>query len=114
VVEDNRDNRLTVRAVLGEEYDIIEAVNGEGGLQKTLLESPDLILLDISLPGMNGFEVIKLLKGKEQTKHIPVIALTAKAMKNDRKEILKAGCDEYIAKPFNQEELRSKIEGLLK
>ncbi|MEI7500010.1 MAG: response regulator [Bacteroidota bacterium] len=114
IIEDNRDNRLTAKAILGEKYYIIEAVNGEEGVQKTLSEMPDLILLDISLPGMNGFEVVKQIKENEKSKHIPVIALTAKAMKNDREEIMSAGCDEYIAKPVDHEELLSKIETLLR
>jgi CheY-like chemotaxis protein len=114
IVEDNADSRLTVKAILGEFYSILEASDGEEGLQVTLSELPDLVLLDISLPKMNGFEVVKLLKNNQLTKNIPVIALTAKAMKHDRDEILEAGCDEYIAKPFDQEELLLKIENLLK
>ncbi len=114
VVEDNADNRLTVRAILGDTYSIIEAVNGEEGLEKTVSELPDLILLDISLPKMNGFEVVKILKDNDKTKNIPVIALTAKAMKNDREEILAAGCDEYVAKPIEQDELLEKIDRWLR
>jgi len=113
VVEDNRDNRLTLFAILRDRYDLIEAVNGEEGLQQSITESPDLILLDISLPGMSGFDVLNALKEGEKTKHIPVIAVTAKAMKNDRDEILAAGCDEYVSKPIDREDLLSKIETLL-
>jgi CheY-like chemotaxis protein/signal transduction histidine kinase len=114
VIEDNADNRLTVRALLQEIYFLIDADNGEEGVEKTLEMLPDLVLLDISLPKMNGFEVIKILKNNEKTKNIPVIALTAKAMKSDREAILEAGCDEYIAKPIDQEELLLKIENLLR
>ena len=113
VVEDNTDNRLTIRAILGEKYIVAEANSGEEGLLKTRSELPDLVLLDISLPIMNGLEVVKLLKNNDATKHIPVIALTAKAMKNDRETIIEAGCDEYVAKPIDQEELITKIERLL-
>ncbi len=113
VVEDNRDNRLTLFAILRDRYDLIEAVNGEEGLQKSRSESPDLILLDISLPGMSGFDVLNALKEGEKTKNIPVIAVTAKAMKNDRDDIMAAGCDEYVSKPIDREDLFSKIESLL-
>jgi CheY-like chemotaxis protein/signal transduction histidine kinase/HAMP domain-containing protein len=113
VIEDNADNRLTLRAIIGESYLLVEATDGEDGLQKIFSELPDLVLLDISLPKMNGFEVVALLKKDEKTKRIPVIALTARAMKNDREEILAAGCDEYVAKPVDRDELLLKIEHLL-
>ncbi len=113
VIEDNADNRITVRALLEEKYFLIETVNGEEGVEKTLKILPDLVLLDISLPKINGFEVIKLLKINDKTKNIPIIALTARAMKSDREAILEAGCDEYVAKPIDQEELLLKINNLL-
>ena len=72
-----------------------------------------MILLDFSLPGMSGFDVLNALKEGEKTKNIPVIAVTAKAMKNDRDDIMAAGCDEYVSKPIDREDLFSKIESLL-
>ncbi|PKP33430.1 MAG: hypothetical protein CVT99_00305 [Bacteroidetes bacterium HGW-Bacteroidetes-16] len=113
VVEDSADNRLTTRAILGEQYDLVDAIDGEDGLEKARLEIPDLILLDFYLPKMNGFKVIKLLKENENTKYIPVIAVTARAMKNDREEILEAGCDGYVSKPIDANLLLEEIEKLL-
>ena len=113
VVEDNADNRLTTKAILGEQYDLVNAIDGEDGLEKAKLEIPDLILLDFYLPKMNGFKVIRLLKENENTKHIPVIAVTARAMKNDREEILEAGCDGYVSKPIDAELLLEEIGRLL-
>ena len=113
MVEDNADNRLTTRAILGEQYDLVDAIDGEDGLEKARLEIPDLILLDFYLPKMNGFKVIKLLKENENTKYIPVIAVTARAMKNDREEILEAGCDGYVSKPIDADLLLEEIGKLL-
>ncbi len=113
IVEDNPDNRITVRAIIGNKYETIEAEDGELGIQKSLTELPDLILLDISLPKKDGFDVIAALKENQKTKNIPVIALTAKAMKGDREKITEAGCDEYISKPIDAVELLQKINLLL-
>ena len=110
VVEDNPDNMTTIKAVLKNKYSILEATDGEEGLKKTLEESPDLVLLDISLPEMDGFTVVRKLKENKETSHIPVIALTARVMKGDREKILEAGCDDYIAKPIDPEEVLNKIE----
>ena len=114
LVEDNLDNRITAKAILGDRFTIIEAMDGEEGLQKITVELPDLVLLDISLPKMDGIEVVKKLKENEKTKGIPVIALTAKAMRKDREIIMKAGCDEYVSKPIDDVELRSKIAQFIK
>ena len=114
LVEDNPDNRITAKAILGDGFTIIEAVDGEDGLQKIAQEIPDLVLLDISLPKKDGIEVVKMLKENEKTKGIPVIALTAKAMKKDREIIMEAGCDEYVSKPIDVVELRSKIAQFIK
>ena len=109
VVEDNPDNMFTMRAVLHNNYDILEATDGEEGLKMALSERPDLILLDMSLPKMDGFTVINKMKEDEKTRHIPVIALTARAMKGEREEIIEAGCDDYISKPIEPEEVLKKI-----
>ena len=109
VVEDNPDNMITMKAVLHSQYNLIEATDGEQGLNMALAKRPDLILLDMSLPKMDGFTVVREIKGDPKGKHIPVIALTAHAMKGDREKILDAGCDDYISKPVNPEKVLAKV-----
>jgi len=109
VVEDNPDNMMTIKAILKGNYNILEATDGEGGLRTVLEEKPDLVLLDMSLPKMDGFEVVRNIKEDENARHIPVIALTARAMKGDREQIIEAGCDDYISKPVDPEEVLKKI-----
>ncbi len=111
IVEDNPDNLITIKAVLQNRYEILEAANGEAGLQTALAELPDLILLDMSLPKMDGFEVAEKIKADERARQIPVIALTARAMKGDREKILDAGCDDYISKPVDPEVILKKLDG---
>ncbi len=110
IVEDNPDNMITLKAILGKQYYIQEAINGKQGLNLALATLPDIILLDISLPEMDGYGVVEVLKKQDQTRHIPVIALTAHAMKGDRQKIMDAGCDDYISKPVDPETLISRIE----
>ena len=110
VVEDNPDNLITIKAVLQNRYEILEATDGEAGLKTALAELPALVLLDMSLPKMDGFEVVRNIKGDENARHIPVIALTARAMKGDREKTIAAGCDDYISKPIDPEEILAKIE----
>jgi len=109
VVEDNPDNMTTIKAILKDNYNILEATDGEEGLKMALSELPDLVLLDMSLPKMDGFEVVGKLKGGKDTMHIPVIALTARAMKGDRERTIDAGCDDYVSKPVDPEKLIWKI-----
>jgi len=109
IVEDNPDNMITLKAVLPDGLDIREAVDGKQGLEKALHLLPDLILLDIALPKMDGMEVAAALRENDNTKDIPIIALTAQAMKGDRERILEAGCDDYISKPIHPEALRKKV-----
>jgi len=113
VVEDYPDNMITIKAILKDVCTVLEAINGEEGLKTALTQLPDLVLLDISLPGMDGYAVLRSLKENEKTEHIPVIALTAHVMKGDRKKILDAGCDDYIAKPINRLELMKKLMNYL-
>jgi signal transduction histidine kinase/CheY-like chemotaxis protein/HAMP domain-containing protein len=110
VIEDNPDNMVTIRAMLQNRAVTREATTGEEGLELALQHHPDLILLDISLPQMDGFAVVKTLKEDDQVAHIPVLALTALAMKGDRERILQAGCDDYISKPVDPENFVEKID----
>ena len=114
VVEDDQDNREMVLKVLKHNgYQAIEAVDGQEAIEKAKAENPDLILLDLYIPKMDGYEVTRMLKGDQDLKHIPIIALTAHAMKGNREEALAAGCDGYIAKPINVRELPHQIEHFL-
>jgi len=113
VVEDNPDNMTTVRALLTGSYHLIEATDGQSGIDQARIHNPDLILLDISLPVMDGFEVLDLLRKDECLMHTPVIALTARAMKGDREEILSRGFDGYLSKPIDAELLTQTIQRVL-
>jgi two-component system, cell cycle response regulator DivK len=111
VVEDNQDNREMVIKVLKHNgYQPIEAVDGYQAIEKAKAEHPDLILLDLYIPKMDGYQVTRRLKSDKDLDHIPVIALTAHAMKGDREEALAAGFDGYITKPINVRELPHQIE----
>lgn len=109
VVEDNPDNMVTIKAILKDKYEIIEAYDGKDGLKQAKEQSPDIILLDKTLPKMDGIEVVKIMKKDDETKNIPVIALTASAMKEDKELFLKAGCDDFITKPIDQKILFNKL-----
>jgi two-component system, cell cycle response regulator DivK len=100
VIEDNKDNRLLVRSILSDFYAVAEYETGFEAFQGFRNTVPDLILLDISLPGMDGVEVLSQLRNDQRLKHIPVIALTAHAVSGDREQYLAAGFDDYIAKPI--------------
>lgn len=114
VVEDNALNLKLVRDVLiSRELRVIESMNAEDGLVLARTESPDLILMDIQLPGMDGIAALQKLKADEQTAHIPVIAVTASVMPMERKEILEAGFDGYQSKPISVKELTGEVRSLL-
>lgn len=103
VVEDNPDNRLLVQAILEELYEIVEYASGGEALEGIRRERPDLVLLDISLPRMDGTEVLRGLRQDAELADLPVIALTAHAMSGDREKFLEAGFDDYISKPIVEE-----------
>ena len=103
VVEDNPDNRLLLRALLGDRYDLVEFENGADALSAFALALPDLVLLDISLPGMDGNEILSRIRADERSRALPVVALTAHAMAGDREKFLNAGFDDYITKPIVDE-----------
>ncbi|HEX8432402.1 MAG TPA: response regulator [Longimicrobium sp.] len=105
LVEDNPDNRMLVQALLDGEYDITEYEDGTQALAGMRREQPDLVLLDISLPGLDGLQVLQAMKGDVTLNDLPVIALTAHAMSGDRERFLDAGFDGYVTKPITDEEL---------
>lgn len=115
VVEDNQDNReMVVKVLKFNGYQVVEAVDGEEAIEKAKAEDPDLILLDIFLPKMDGYEATRRLKGDTSLRNIPIIALTAHAMKGSMEEALAAGCDGYISKPIDVRELPKQIQHFLK
>jgi signal transduction histidine kinase/DNA-binding response OmpR family regulator len=113
IIEDNSDVRKYIIDILCNYYRIAEATNGEEGLYKSFEEIPDLIISDIMMPRMDGIKLCQSLKTDTRTSHIPIILLTAKATLNDKLEGLQAGADEYIMKPFEAEELKTRIKNLL-
>lgn len=114
LVEDNEMNRdMLSRRLQRKGYSVITAPDGEQGHSLACSEVPDLILMDISLPVMNGWEVTRLLKTNGATKHIPIIALTAHALVTDREKAFEAGCDDYDTKPIEFNRLNEKIDNLL-
>ena len=114
LVEDNEMNRdMLSRRLLRRGYEVVIAVDGESGLALAGSEAPDLILMDMSLPILDGWEATRRLKSAAATQHIPVIALTAHAMSSDRDKALEAGCNDYDTKPIELPRLLEKIEALL-
>jgi CheY-like chemotaxis protein len=103
VVEDNADNRLLVQAILDGRYALAEFASGPAALAGLLAEPPDLVLLDISLPEMDGTEVLRRIRLDSRLQRLPVIALTAHAMAGDRERYLAAGFDDYVTKPILDE-----------
>jgi len=105
VIEDNPDNRLLLQALLTDEYDIDEYEDGPSALAKLAAAPPTLVLLDISLPGMDGSEVLRRIRGTPELAALPVIALTAHAMSGDRERFLAEGFNGYVTKPIVDEDL---------
>ncbi len=111
IVEDNEMNRdMLSRRLERKGYSVSMAVDGRAGVDKAVAEIPDLILMDMSLPVMDGWEATRQVKAHPGTRHIPVIALTAHAMAGDRDKTIEAGCDAYDTKPIDLLRLLSKIE----
>ncbi len=114
VVEDNADNRLLVQALLEERYDLTEYTTGSEALHGLRKSIPDLVLLDISLPEMDGIEVAREIRADDRLRHLPLVALTAHAMSGDRERFLQSGFDSYVAKPIiDENELLETITRLL-
>ncbi len=114
LVEDNEDNRdMLSRRLIRKGYDVTLAVDGGEGVAQALALRPDLILMDMSLPVLDGWEATRQIKAAPETSHLPVIALTAHAMSGDREKAVAAGCDDYDTKPVELPRLLEKIEALL-
>ena len=115
VIDDLPENVFILQDRLVQEgYEVITAYDGNGGIGKAYSELPDLILLDVMMPDISGFEVCKILVNDERTKHIPIILVTARAGAEDTKEGLEAGAFDYIKKPFNRVELMARVKSALK
>ena len=114
LVEDNEMNRdMLSRRLERRGYDVIVAVDGEEGVARARTDGPDLVVMDLSLPGIDGWEATRQLKAAEETRSIPVLALTAHAMAGDREKALAAGCDDFDTKPVDLPRLVGKLERLL-
>jgi CheY-like chemotaxis protein len=114
LVEDNEMNRdMLSRRLERKAFEVIIAIDGQAGINMATTESPDLILMDLSLPVIDGWEATRRIKDDAATQSIPVIALTAHAMAGDEQKALAAGCDDYDTKPVNFKRLLGKIENLL-
>ena len=114
LIEDNEMNRdMLSRRLQRRGYRVVTAQDGEQGHSLACSETPDLILMDISLPAMDGWELTRRLKASDNTRHIPIIVLTAHALVTDRAKAFEAGCDDYDTKPIEFERLSEKIENLL-
>ena len=114
IVEDNDDLRAYIRTVFEEAYQVIEACDGQEGLEKATEFVPDIVISDLMMPRMDGFAFCKQLKSNEKTSHIPVVMLTAKATLEDRLEGFDLGADEYLVKPFNASEIKARVRNLIK
>jgi CheY-like chemotaxis protein len=113
VVDDTDWNRDLLVQLLEEDYEILQAVDGAEGVKMTEENKPDLILMDLGMPVMDGWEATRRIKANDALKHIPIIAVTSHAMVGDEIEARKAGCDDYLSKPIDEEALIKKIKNFL-
>jgi two-component system, cell cycle response regulator DivK len=114
MVEDTEDNRQILRDLISNtDYELLEAVDGAEGIAMAAKHKPDLILMDIQLPVMDGYEASRRIKSNPELQHIPIIAVTSYALSGDEAKTLAAGCDGYIAKPFSPRLLLEKIREFL-
>ena len=115
LVEDNEMNRdMLSRRLKRRGYEVVIAVDGQQGVEMARSEAPELILMDMSLPVLDGWDATRQLKAAPETQAIPIIALTAHAMAGDREQALEAGCDDYDTKPIEMKRLLGKMEALLR
>ena len=114
LIEDHEDNRRIVRDLMSSVgYQLVEAANGEEGVEMVATELPDLILMDIQLPGIDGYETTRRIKANPAFQHIPIIAVTSYALSGDEVKAREAGCDDYVTKPFSPRALLAKIKQYL-
>jgi CheY-like chemotaxis protein len=113
VVDDTDWNRDLLVQLLEDEYTVLEAIDGEQGVKAAEKERPDLILMDLGMPVMDGWEATRRIKANDALKHIPIIAVTSHAMVGDEVEARKAGCDDYLSKPIDEDALMKKIKHFL-
>jgi two-component system cell cycle response regulator DivK len=113
IVEDVEYNRDLLVQLLEEEYEVVTAADGAAGIEAAARERPDLILMDLSLPGVDGWEATRRLKARPETEAIPVVALTAHAMQGDEERARACGCDDYLTKPIDEDQLFAKLARLL-
>ena len=114
IIEDTEDNRRIVRDLLTHAgFDLIEATDGADGIAKAEHHRPDLILMDIQLPGVDGYEATRRIKANPDLRHIPIIAVTSYALSGDEARTRAAGCDGYVAKPFSPRQLLAKVHEFL-
>ena len=114
IIEDNEKNRMLIRDILQRfGYETVEAINGEEGIRMAKENKPDLILMDMQMPVMDGFKAIEVLRTDPGTENIKIIAVTAFAMKGDREKIIEVGADDYLSKPFDIRELMIVIKRIL-
>lgn len=113
VVEDGEFNRDLIIQVLEDQYEVVIAVNGQEGVEKAEEEKPDLILMDLGLPVLDGWEATERIKASRGLRHIPVIAVSSHVTAGDKRKARELGCDEYLCKPVYEEELLGKIRELI-
>ena len=114
LIEDHEDNRRIVRDLMGATgYELVEAISGEEGVAMAESHRPDLILMDIQLPGVDGYEATRRIRANPALAHIPIIAVTSYALSGDDVKAREAGCDDYVAKPFSPRALLAKIRQYL-
>jgi CheY-like chemotaxis protein len=114
VIEDAEFNRDLLVQLLEDDYHVLTAVDGAQGVDVAARERPDLILMDLSLPVVDGWEATRRIKGDPRLRSTPVIALTAHAMPGDAERALRSGCDDYLSKPLHEDELLKKVRGWLR
>ena len=114
MVEDTEDNRQILRDLFeSTDYELLEAVDGAAGIEMASTHKPDLILMDIQLPVLDGYETTRRLKSNPETRHIPIIAVTSYALSDDEAKARAAGCDGYVTKPFSPRQLLAKVREFL-